>query len=299
MAIAFAHSTYFAPRGKKRLMMLGNNLTLRYLRPDDNLVGLIGEAGAGKSLLIRGMFPGLTLTNDDQGINLRPLPILSDYREGRFQTHTYHVDIRFESAFNQPWELAEAIVAAVNDDRRVVVEHYDLLERSIKMTPGLLIGVGEEVLVTRPGVFGPSAQEIKKIVYNSIKYRRMSHTAEDITSMVIEEMGYTRPPYHSDVKSGFVLEFEEKPNFSLDKVESRVREYIEKDIPVCHIDDEKIEIGDIEYVCTGPRIHVRRTGEIKKFRLLKELRVARDGTYLLAGLVGEDQEHSQFALSQL
>ncbi|HWJ02120.1 MAG TPA: alanine-tRNA synthetase second additional domain-containing protein, partial [Verrucomicrobiae bacterium] len=87
-------AVYFAPRGKKRLLVLGHNLAQRYLSPEDNLIGFIGEAGAGKSLLIRGMFPGLELTNDDDGINVRPLPLIGDAERGHFRTHTYHLDAR-------------------------------------------------------------------------------------------------------------------------------------------------------------------------------------------------------------
>ncbi|AZR73386.1 lantibiotic ABC transporter [Anoxybacter fermentans] len=300
MIAGFAHSTYFAPRGKERLMFLGHSLSQRYLHPNDHLIGLIGVAGAGKSLLIRGMFPGLTLTNDDEGINIRPLPLLEDYQKGKFQSHTYHVDARFEAAFTQPWKLAEAVQKAVIKNKRVVVEHFDLLESHLNINPDLLIGIGEEVLVTRPGVFGPTAKEIAQIVFKSIDLRRMSHTAEDLTSMVIEDMGYERPPFHSDVKSGFVLEFEKKPDFSLDEVERRVLEYIEKDIPVCYLDEEHIKLGDRQYFCTGPRIHVRKTGDIKGFKLIKEFKYnPREKLYLLAGLVGKDEEHSQFKLSKL
>ncbi len=35
-----------------------------------------------------------------------------------------------------------------------------------------LIGVGEEVIITRPGVFGPESKEIGNIVFDSIKYRK-------------------------------------------------------------------------------------------------------------------------------
>ena len=61
-------SSYFAPRGHNRMYTLGMQLAQLYLSPFDKLIGIIGEAGSGKSALIRGMFPGLELTNDDDGI---------------------------------------------------------------------------------------------------------------------------------------------------------------------------------------------------------------------------------------
>ena len=52
-------SSYFAPRGHNRMYALGMQLAQLYLSPFDKLIGIIGEAGSGKSALIRGMFPGL------------------------------------------------------------------------------------------------------------------------------------------------------------------------------------------------------------------------------------------------
>lgn len=297
MFSSFAQSVYFAPRGRRRLMELGNRISQRYLGFEDNIIGLIGDAGAGKSLLIRGMFPGLTLTNDDDGINIRPLPLLSDADEDKFGSHTYHLDARFETAFNQPWRLAEAILKAVKKERRVVIEHFDLLAPHLELKADLLIGIGEEVLITRPGVFGPEPKEIRDIVYKSIIYRWMAHTAEDLTSHLLEELGLERPTYHSDIKNGFVLQFNQELQVDIKEIEAEVRGYIEKDILVKVHDDQHIEVGDRVYSCTGPRIHVKSTGKIKGFHL-KDLKFdPKTGLYLLAGIVGK--EESQFKLSQI
>ena len=282
-------AVYFAPRGRKRLLFLGTNIQQRYLSPEDKLIGFVGDAGAGKSLLIRGMFPGLELTNDDDGINVRPLPLMEDADRDHFRCHTYHLDVRFESAFTQPWVIAEAIRKAIAKGRRVVIEHFDLVYPHLGTNAEVLIGVGEEVIVTRPTVFGPEPQSIADIVFNSIKFRRMAHSAEDLTSMILEEMGLDRPEIHSDIKHGFVLELPEKPDIDLDLVEQRVLDLIDADLGICFIDDEHIRVGEMAYPCTGPRIHMRRTGEIKGFHLLKEFRydpVAR--LYTVAGIVGED-----------
>jgi len=282
-------AVYFAPRGKKRLIFLGTNLQQRYLGPEDKLIGFVGEAGAGKSLLIRGMFPGLELTNDDDGINIRPLPLLEDAERGHFRCHTYHLDVRFESAFTQLWAIADAVKKAVNKGRRVIVEHFDLLYPLLGLNAEVLIGVGEEVIVTRPTVFGPEPKSIARIVFESIKYRRMAHTAEDLTSMILEEMGLPRPEVHSDIKHGFVLELPEKPDIDLDLVEQRVLELIRADLPICFADEEHIKVGENLYPCTGPRLHIRRTGEISGFYLLKEFRFDPiQKLYTIAGVVGED-----------
>ena len=68
------YSVYFAPRGLARMADLGMQIAQQYLSPFDKLIGIIGEAGSGKSMLVKGMFPGLELTNDDEGVNVRPLP---------------------------------------------------------------------------------------------------------------------------------------------------------------------------------------------------------------------------------
>ena len=92
-AIQHSHiySTYFAPRGRSRIFNLGIQLAQLYLSPFDQIIGVIGEAGSGKSVLIKGMFPGLELTNDDDGVNVRPLPILDqDTETGFFTTYLSH-----------------------------------------------------------------------------------------------------------------------------------------------------------------------------------------------------------------
>lgn len=283
-------AVYFAPRGKKRLLFLGMHLTQRYLSPEDKLIGFIGDAGAGKSLLIRGMFPGLELTNDDNGINVRPLPLIQDAEGGYFRSHTYHIDVRFESAFTQPWIIAEAVQKAIEKGRRVVVEHFELLYPMLKVNAEVLIGVGEEVIVTRPNIFGPDPEAIAKVVFESIKYRRMAHSAEDLTAMILEEMGLDKPQVHSEIKHGFVLEFPEKPDIDLDVVEQRVKGLIEQNLQICQADEDHIKVGHAPYPCTGPRIHVRTTGDIKGFRLQKEFRFdPMDGLYTIVGLVGENE----------
>ena len=121
-------SSYYAPRGHNRMHDLGQRLAQMYLSPNDKLIGVIGDAGSGKSALIRGMFPGLELTNDDNGVYVRPLPLLEQESGfAFFSPHTYHVDIRFENGFTQMSVLAEAIAEALDKGKRVVVEHFDLV----------------------------------------------------------------------------------------------------------------------------------------------------------------------------
>ena len=46
-------------RGRVRMYEIGIRIAQQYLTPTDRLIGVIGEPGSGKSMLIRGMFPGL------------------------------------------------------------------------------------------------------------------------------------------------------------------------------------------------------------------------------------------------
>lgn len=282
------YSYFFAPRGNERMLRLGMQIAQQYLDPNDKLIGVIGDAGSGKSMLIKGMFPGLDLCNDDNGVNIRPLPLLDvDEDEGFYAPHTYHMDVRFEAAFTQMHVLAEATEKAIKKGRRVIIEHFELLYPFLKSNAQLLIGVGEEVIVTRPTFFGPLPQDISAIVYKSVRLRKMAHTAEDLVE-------HCMPPelfkqcFHGDIKRGFSLGFREKPDIDIEALEMAVKRHIDLDLPISFHDEDHIKIENELHPCTGPRIHVRSTGEIENFRLLKEIFYdSIQDMYLIIGQVGE------------
>ena len=285
-------SSYYAPRGAHRMYALGQFLAQMYLSPNDKLIGIIGEAGSGKSALIRGMFPGLELTNDDNGVYMRPLPLLEmDRGFAFFSPHTYHLDIRFENGFTQMSVLADAIQEALDKGRRVVVEHFDLIYPLLGANANMLIGVGEQVLIARPSIFGPEPDEIRAEVYKSLRYRLMAHSAEDICEMFIDEFDVQRCG-HDDVRHGFALYFPEtKPNFNIAELEAKVKEVIAKDLPITYVDETHISIGDNVQECSGPRVHVRRTGQIENFRLMNHFMYDRfKRRYMLVGCVGEKSD---------
>ena len=282
-------SSYYAPRGAHRMYTLGQQIAQMYLSPNDKLIGVIGEAGSGKSALIRGMFPGLELTNDDHGVYVRPLPILEQDRGfAFFSPHTYHLDIRFENGFTQMSELADAISEALNKGRRVVVEHFDLVYPLLGANANLLLGVGEQVLVARPNVFGPEPDEIKEEVYNSLHYRLMAHTAEDIVGMFLDDADNERCG-HTDLRHGFAITFPDfAPNIDIAEMEKKVNEVIAQDLPVTYVDEHHIRIGDSIQSCDGPRVHVSHTGLIENFRLMNHFIYDRfKKRYMLVGCVGE------------
>ena len=283
-------SSYFAPRGHNRMYALGMQLSQLYLSPFDKLIGIIGEAGSGKSALLRGMFPGLELTNDDDGVYVRPLPLL-EQDSGFFSPHTYHVDIRFENGFTQMSVLADAISEALQNGKRVIVEHFDLVYPLLGFNANLLIGVGEQILISRPTLFGPEPQDIKSKVYESLSYRLMAHSAEDLCELCIPEEDMARCG-HDDVRHGFVITFQEtKPGFDIEDVEKKVNDMIAANLPITYEDANHISVNGRSHFCTGPRIHVSHTGQIENFHLLHHFIYDRfSRRYLLVGCVGKNAE---------
>ncbi len=285
-------SSYYAPRGHKRMYELGMQLAQQYLSPTDKLIGVIGEAGSGKSALIRGMFPGLELTNDDNGVYVRPLPILDIGDDTSFfSPHTYHLDIRFENGFTQMSVLADAIIDALRHGKRVIVEHFDLVYPLLGTNANLLIGVGEQVLVSRPNVFGPEPEELKQTVYSSLHYRLMAHTAEDLCEFCMGPDIVARCG-HDDVRHGFCMYFQDnKPDIDLVKLEEQVNALIQKDLPITYVDDHHVSIGSELHECSGPRIHVTHTGQVENFRLMHHFIYDRlKRRYLMVGCVGENSD---------
>ena len=285
-------SSYYAPRGHNRMYALGQQLAQMYLSPNDKLIGVIGDAGSGKSALIRGMFPGLELTNDDNGVYVRPLPLLEqDTGFAFFSPHTYHVDIRFENGFTQMSVLADAIAEALDKGKRVIVEHFDLVYPLLGANANLLLGVGEQVLICRPTLFGPEPDEIKKEVYKTLHYRLMAHTAEDLCEMYMDSFDMERCG-HDDVKHGFAIYFPEtKPDFDIVELEEKVKSVIAQNLPVTYVDDHHISVGEKIHMCSGPRIHVSNTGQVENFHLMHHFMYDRfKRRYMLVGCVGEKAE---------
>jgi hypothetical protein len=144
-------------------------------------------------------------------------------------------------AFTQPHVLAEAVNKAIAKGRRVIIEHFDLLYPFLGKNADLLIGVGEEVLVTRPTFFGPVPEDIAKIVHNSVYYRKMAHSAEDLVEHCMDPELFAKC-YHGDVKRGFSLGFKEQPDIDLDALEKEVNEHIDMDYSIDFLDEDHIMI---------------------------------------------------------
>jgi len=300
------YSVYLAPRGNDRLMMLGEQISFRHLSVNDKLIGIIGDTGSGKSSLIKGMFPGLELSNHDDGINPGKIMQIRDPLGSMNDAATFHMDMRFQTAFTQMFEIVTFVKTAIAKQKRVIIEHFDLLFPHLDLNAEILVGIGEEILIARPSIFGPLPQDIYEIVYPSAKYRKMAHTAEDLLRLVIiKEYGMPRTWDTKDVRRGFVMTFANPPDVSpteLMALEARVKAIIAADWPVSYVSEDCIKIGDDIISCTGPRIHVKSTGEVENFRLIKEVTFdPMTGEHLIIGLVGDhvDVQGNERELSSL
>lgn len=267
-------SQYFAPYGRENMLLMGEYISQRHLTYQDRLIGIIGRAGSGKSSLIRGMFPGLELSNDDDTLNPRKImQVRADMLEHVQQTTTHHIDMRFQTAFTQMFEIVDFVNSALSKNKRVIVEHFELLYPALGVNADLLIGVGEEIIVTRPSVFGPSPQSISDIVGKSLSYRRMGHSMEDIiTTILSQELGVPQTVFFSgNMRNGVVLKFSAKPELDIAELEKRVRKLVNEHVDIGYYDENHVQIGDKVIECDGPRLHVRNTSEISDFVFLPEL----------------------------
>jgi hypothetical protein len=272
-------------------MLLGEQIAQRYLTFNDRLIGIIGGAGSGKSSFIKGMFPGLDLVNDDDGLNPHKVMQMQiqDHFDSISDTTTFHLDMRFQTAFTQMHEIVSFVKNALKSGRRVIIEHFELLYPALEMNAEIMIGIGEEIIVTRPYVFGPFPKDIANIVHASLKYRKMAHTAEEVVMMILrKEYDIGRIWKSSDIKKGFILVFDEKPKIDLVELEKKARNIIDFHLDVAYYDEGHIKIGDHEPVpCSGPRIHIKNTAEIENFRLFHDFTYdSLNNTYLLVGLIG-------------
>ena len=289
------YSLYFAPRGKERLLFLGDQIGRRHLHFADKLIGIIGDAGSGKSSLIRGMFPGLELTNDDDRLDARKIMQVRDLEENYSNATTFHIDMRFQTAFTQMHEILTFVTNALEHGRRVVVEHFDLLFPALQIPADIMVGIGEEILVVRPTVFGPLPQNVYDVVHTSLKYRKMAHTVEDLTIQLLEEeFGVDRAAFFSsDIKSGFLLRFTTGLELDLCALAERIHQRLAANLPVRYHDESHIMIGDAVLRCSGPRLHVRNTSEVKDFKLIKQfIRDEKTDTHCLVGVLRQKEEEA-------
>lgn len=265
-------------------------ITQMYLNPFDRIIGIIGAKDSGKSMLIKGMFPGIQTVESDDEFDIRNMPLLNADDVGFYTPRTFHVDVRAAVKYVSLEEIAQAVIHVTEKHKRVIVEHFEILYPVLKRNADLLIGIGEEVIVTRPSLFGPCPENIADIVFSSLIYRKMAHSAEDLFGICVKDI--PRPAYtRSDIKHGFMINYEEKPPFDLEEIEGKILDMIHQDLPIVPYDDDHIKIGDHLIHCTGPLMHVESTGRIEDFALVKEFYYeSKFHEYVVAGTVGRKHE---------
>ena len=286
-------SQYFAPRGKERMMFLGEQISHSHVHFSDRLIAIVGDAGSGKSSLIRGMFPGLELSNDDNEISPRKIMQVRESLDDMRVASSYHIDVRFQMAFTQMYEIADFVKHLLDHQRRVIVEHFDLLYPVLGINADIIVGIGEEIIVTRPSVFGPLPQSIYEIVSTSLKYRRMAHTVEDITMLLLEtEFGIGTDAYFSsDIRKGFVLKFLKECDLDFEKLDILIKNKLAEYFPIAYYDEDHIMIGDKVVLCDGPRFHVSNTSQVRNFELVKRfVWDSKTDTYCLVGLIDNNSQ---------
>lgn len=287
------YNFFFAPRGNRRMMELGMKITQMYLNPFDKIIGIIGAKDSGKSMLIKGMFPGIQTVEADDEFDILNMPLLSADDVGFYTPRTFHVDVRAAVKYVSLKEIAQAIRDVTGRNKRVIVEHFEILYPVLKRNADLLIGIGEEVIVTRPSLFGPLPDNIADIVFNSLIYRKMAHSAEDLFGYCVKDI--ERPSYtRSDIKHGFMINYAQKPPFDLEEIEAKMLDLIGQDLPIVPYDEEHIKIGDCVMPCTGPLMHVESTGKIENFALVKEFYYeSKFREYVVAGTIGHKHEKTE------
>jgi len=287
------YSLYFAPRGKERLLFLGDQIGRRHLQYTDKLIGILGDAGSGKSSLIKGMFPGLELTNDDDRLDAKKIMQVRDPDEEFNNATTFHLDMRFQIAFTQMHEIVAFVNRALERDRRVIVEHFNLLFPALKQPADLMVGIGAEILVVRPTVFGPFPQDVYEHVHTSLKYRKMAHTVEDITIQILREEYHVDRDlfFSSDIKNGFLLRFTQNVDLNFDELSERINNRLAENLHVHYLDENHIQIGDSVTPCSGPRLHLQNTSEVEGFSLVNGLvRDDKTNTWCLVGILSPAEE---------
>jgi len=96
--------------------------------------------------------------------------------------------------------------------------------------------------------------------------------------------------HHSDVKHGFVISFKDRPEVDLAELEAKAKGIIQQNVIIQQAGEDGITVGEHALPCTGTRTHVKRSGEIENFRLVRELAyhpISKE--HMLIGIVDSQQ----------
>jgi hypothetical protein len=105
-----------------------------------------------------------------------------------------------------------------------------------------------------------------------------------------ERYGMGPKQLHSDVRHGFIIAFDHKPEIDIHVLQGQVLDIIAEGLPVSQGKGDYVIFGETQFYCTGKRIHVKNTNQVEDFRLLKEYRFDPiSEKYLMVGVVGEER----------
>ena len=174
-------------------------------------------------------------------------------------------------AFTQMYEIVDFVKKVLQNKRRIVIEHFNLLYEALGMNADIIVGIGEEIIVTRPTIFGPIPQSIYEIVHQSLTYRKMAHTAEEAVVQVLEsEFGISTDDFFSsDIRNGFVLKFAKEPKVDLERLSILSQEILSQNLDVSYYDEDHIKMGDKIIVCDGVAFMSKTRQRLNSFRCIK------------------------------
>lgn len=92
------------------MMELGMKITQMYLNPFDRIIGIIGAQDSGKSMLIKGMFPGIQTVDEDDEFEILNMPLLNAEDVGFYTPRTFHVDVRAARKYVPLETIAQAVL---------------------------------------------------------------------------------------------------------------------------------------------------------------------------------------------
>ena len=188
----------------------------------------------------------------------------------------------FDPVWLWKWDEAMSSITATFRSALMRMKEYPEFKYSFATPP-----VFEWIKNTSPELF----EEIKEKVYESLAYRLMAHSAEDLCEMCMPKEDMERCG-HDDVRHGFVITFPEtKPEFDIQELEKKVNDMIAQNLPITYEDSNHISVNGKSHYCTGPRIHVSHTGKIENLHLLPHFIYDQfNRNYLLVGCVGKGAE---------
>ena len=78
-------------------------------------------------------------------------------------------------------------------------------------------------------------------------------------------------------------------------MEKKVRNVIARDIEIAPGEGDHVLFAGQPFYCTGKRCHVKRSGQIERFRLLKDYKYdPMTHRYMMVGIVGQEEEPIEF-----